>query len=181
VVAVLLGGSTLATAQTVETEELDHRGPAASIALGSGYAADDLGGGLASVVHIEVGWFFTARFGALLGLSGITRPGDDAWINHTFTHVAAEYWLDADWYVRAAFGGMLAAESRRPEGGSSDATEIVLLARGVGGMVALGHPVWAWRRLALNLHVAAGAGRFPDDAPVSGAYHVTTCLELAIQ
>jgi hypothetical protein len=76
---------------------------------------------------------------------------------------------------------MLAAEIRSPEGGSSDATEIALLGRGIGGLVAVGHPVWARRRLAVNLHVAAGAGRFPDDAPVSGAYHVTTCLELAIQ
>lgn len=152
-----------------------------SLALGSGYAADDAGGGIAAVGGIDIGWFFTERFVALVGASGVTRHGDEAAVNHTHTYFAAGYWLDSGWYVRAALGTMLAAEIRRPGDGSSHTTEIELLGRGIGGSLALGRPVWAWRRLAVNLQIAAGAGKFPDDAPASGAYHLTTCLELAIQ
>jgi hypothetical protein len=180
-VAVLLGWSTVATAQSVNTEEVDHRGPAVSLALGSGYAADEAGGGIAAVGSTDIGWFFTDRLGALVGISGVTRTGDEQRINHTLGHLGAELWLSSGWYLRASVGGMLVAEKRRLAAGSSRTTRIEALGRGIGGLIALGHPVWSWRWLAVNLQLAAGAGRFPDQTPASGAYHVTTCFELAIQ
>src|SRR4029078_3849988 len=77
--------------------------------------------------------------------------------------------------------GDLQAARLQPSDGWGGSTTGEDLGFGVGGFLALGSPVWSWRRLALNLQLTTGAGLFPDDAASQAGGFALVGLELALQ